>query len=264
MVSLLGRIVPECAGIYLMRMRMSEIAVSVGAGTISSLLAAYLFRRAETIEIPWWWIVGFAVLVSVLILTLISQRYRFYVITSSGITGYYPKGQKSYISDVIRDITAANKIQIIGARGLDLVGDQSPIGKALRSLGGNKIIEVFLLGAESEHGRLRSNYLEIERRKYVAESISAQHAVLLLNTMGHDAHLYTYDASPKIRAIIADDVAYVSSYKSGTRGRRLPAYRISSRRGAAFEVVAAYIEYLRSISACQQEESESSSLGEAS
>jgi hypothetical protein len=224
---------------------MKQVLLSVVLGVLASVVAAYVFLGLQAAQPNWPVVLTVGGVLSLLLWIIISQRFRLNVLTKGGIAAYYPAGQRDYIDVAVRDLHAAEQIYILGARGLDLVGDQSPIAKALREAHGRKTVGVFLLGTASEHGRLRGNALQIEREKYEAECISAQRGVMLLQQGEVEVTLYTYDAQPRIRAIVTETVAYVSLYKPGMRGRDLPAYKLTRGAGEAYDSVVAFIERLR-------------------
>jgi hypothetical protein len=229
---------------------MKDIIIAMSTGLLSSLIASYAYAHLSSnfglrqIAI----FGGVAGLIALLVSKLLP---RIRLLFGSGITAYYPKGQQQCINRLLNDLKKSKTVKIIGARGLDLVGERSPIGNYLEESRWQGEIEAFLINADSTHARLRVNQLAVEREKYKAECLSVDKFLgVLALRRGLQVTRYEYNADPLFRAVILDTCAYVSIYQSGVRGRLLPCFRLRSVTDPLYIALNSYCNYLRSIATC--------------
>jgi len=221
------------------------IIISITTGLVSSLVASYLYAQFSNNAIGIYGIAITTLLTSLAVWTIIRLLPRLRLVAGADILGYYPKGQRQYIAKLLADIQNSETLIIIGARGLDLIGERSPIGTSL-TRGWKGSIEAYLISPESTHARLRGNALAIERTKYESESRSVDSFLGVLKLRdGIRVTTYHYDSEPFMRAIILDSCAYVAFYQQGVQGRALPCYRIKASGGRLIAELRAYCNFLK-------------------
>lgn len=223
---------------------MRDILIAIITGLLSSVIASYVYAYlvASSFTLRQMAIWAFAVTCLTILISLLLPRVRLAFI--SGITGYYPHGQKQYIRRLRKELTESKTLKIIGARGLDLVGERSPIGASLEHWQGE--LDAFLINPASSHVRLRVDHLAVEREKYQTECKMVDGFLGVL-ALRHGVHVtkYEYDGEPIFRAIILDNSAYVSVYQSGVQGRLLPCFRLRSVRDPLYMALIRYTTHLK-------------------
>ncbi len=169
-----------------------------------------------------------------------------YLLFKSGIVGYYPRGQIEFIDKAVSEISKSRDVIIIGARGMDLTGENSPVGNALGNSNSLNNIEIFLLEPGGKHSRLRSEHLEVEKKKYKAECVSVDNFLGLLQ-LQYDKPIkkYSYTVKPLFRLTVTDFSAFISFYKSGIRGRTLPCWHISRKSQTLFPQILKFCDHLK-------------------
>lgn len=232
-------------------MRTNLIAVLIGLAT--SVAGGYLYTYLIAIKFPFVYAVGVTCVAAACLVVLYLLRGKIYLVLGSGISGYYPGGQSDYIGRAASEARQSHHVTIIGARGMDLTGENSPIGDALRNAKSLESVEIFLLEPEGEHSRLRSDHLEVERKKYAAEceSVDSFIGVLKLHE-GRPVKKYTYSAKPFLRVIMTDSSIFLSFYQTGIRGKELPCWHISKKSKVLYQQVLNYCEYLKSHAILQE------------
>ncbi len=232
-------------------MRNNLIAVLIGL--ITSVAGGYLYTYLIEIKFPFVYAVGAICIASALVSVAYIFRGKIFLLTRSGVAGYYPGGQSEYIWRAASEVKKSHHVTVVGARGMDLTGENSPIGAAIRESKLLETIEMYLLAPEGEHSRLRSDHLDVERRKYAAEceSVDSFIGVLKLHE-GRPIQKYTYSAKPLLRMIITDFSIFLSFYQPGIRGKELPCWHISKESKALHQQVLNYCEYLKSHARLQE------------
>jgi hypothetical protein len=219
---------------------------AVLVGIVTSLAGSFLYAEITSTPIPWSVALISTLALSAAILLGIKLAPRVRLMIRSGITGFYPDGQEQYLHDLQRDLKKSKSLTVIGARGLDLVGESSPIGNFLKTAQDCEV-NVFLLDPDSHHARLRIGHLDVERQKYHSESASVDHYLAVLKLQqGISIRAYSYDEEPRWRAIILDSAAYVAFYRDGVQGRKLPCYRIADHSTHLYLLVKKEVTALRS------------------
>jgi hypothetical protein len=225
-------------------MTWKEIVVSGVIGAGSSLAASYAYTALVQESVPAYTVAVGALLIAIAALALSRLSAIANLAWRSDISGYYPGGQHQFEKRLLRDLRRSENVIVVGARGLDLIGPQSALSRALADWSGN--ITVYLIDPRSHHVRLRSGALDIERQQYVSELNSVVAALRLLSLQAHSAfRIYTYDRSPQIRAIILDRFAYVSFYSPNVQGKKLSTYRVKLARFTSRHALEAYVDYLQ-------------------
>lgn len=232
-------------------MRNNLIAVLIGLAT--SVAGGYLYTYLIEIKFPFVYAVGITCIASACLSVLYILRGKIYLLLRSGVSGYYPGGQSDYIRRAASEVKNSRQVTVIGARGMDLTGENSPIGDAIRKSKSLESIEIYLLDPEGEHSRLRSDHLDVERKKYAAEceSVDSFIGVLKLHD-GRPVRKYTYSAKPLLRLIMTDFSIFLSFYQPGIRGKELPCWHISRKSKVLYQQVLNYCEYLKSHSSLQE------------
>jgi hypothetical protein len=224
---------------------MGNNLIAILIGLITSIAGGYLYTYLIKINFPFVYAVGGICIISALTLILYIYRGKIFLITRSGIIGYYPGGQPQFIRRAVSEVKKSREITIVGARGMNLTGESSPIGNAIKESKTISKIMIYLLDIGSEHSRLRSDHLAIERKKYEAECISVDSfiGVLKLHT-GLPITKYSYKARPLLRLIITDFSIFLSFYQTGIRGNELPCWHISKKSKVLCQQVQSYYQYL--------------------
>jgi hypothetical protein len=216
---------------------------SLIVGVVASLIAAFAVELETSKRIPLGTALAFMVAAAAVYALVLVGSARFRAAFGSSIRGYYPRGQSSYARRLIRDLGKSRSIVVVGARGRDLIGESSEIGQQLDKWNGT--MHVYLLSPSSDHARLRTGHLEVERDKYTAEAASVQAFLNVVSLHNHlSVTLTTYDADPVIRAIILDRVAYLAPYIPHVQGRRLPTYRVTRKDPTVETVIEGILAYL--------------------
>lgn len=229
-------------------MRNSFFAILVGL--ITSVTGGYLYSYLISINFPFIYVLGTIAAIASIAALIYIVRARLLLLFASGIVGYFPKGQTQYIDRLVKSISTSRNVIIAGARGMDLAGENSPAGKALMKAKKKEKVEIFLLEPGGEHSRLRSEHLEVEKKKYEAECVSVDSFFKILQVQHHiPITKYSYTAKPLFRLIITDEFAFVSIYQSGIRGRDLPCWQILNTSQVLYPKVLSYCEFLRAHSA---------------
>lgn len=234
-------------------MRNNLIAVLIGLAT--SVAGGYLYTYLIKIKFPFVYAVGAAFVTLGCVTILYLFRGKIYLVLRSGVSGYYPGGQSDYIGRAASEVKNSHCVTIIGARGMDLTGENSPIGDALRNSKSLESVEIFLLEPQGENSRLRSDHLDVERKKYAAECESVDKFIGVLKL--HESRpvkKYTYSAKPLLRAIITDSSIFLSFYQPGIRGKELPCWHISKKSKVLCQLVLDYCEHLKSHATLQEYE----------
>ena len=228
---------------------MKNILIALVVGVITSVIGGYTYAHLIKIGFPFVYILG--ALVASIGLLIIGYYYRgkIYLVLSSSIVGYYPKGQSQYLSKATHAIEHSKEVTIVGARGMDLIGEYSPFSQAVRSSKTISSVDVILLEPGGKHSRLRSEHLEVERKKYESECAAVENFIGVLKIHeGMNVNKYSYTTRPLLRMIITDKYAFVSFYKPGTRGKELPCWQISRRSTTIFPLLVKYTDNLKNIS----------------
>lgn len=232
-------------------MRNNVIAIAIGL--ITSIIGGYVYSWLIEIKFPFVYALSVALITISILILLFVIRGKLFLLFVSGISGYFPYGQKQYIRSTVDDIVNSENITIIGARGKDLVGEGSPVGNALSNSNSIKKATIYLLAPESEYSRLRSEHLEVERLKYVAECHSVDNYIGVL-ALHNSCPItkYSYNSKPLFRIIITDRRIYLSVYQTGIRGRDLPCWVISTKSKVIPALLDMYCSFLKSVSVEQQ------------
>lgn len=227
---------------------MRDIIVAVITGLLSSVIASYIYANLVASNFGFRQMVVWSGLAGGIALLVSKLLPRIRLLFGSGITAYYPNGQQQYIKHLLNDLKKSKTAKVVGARGLDLIGERSPIGHSIEEWGWQGELEAFLISAESSHARLRVNNLAVEREKYRAECQSVDKFLGVL-ALRHAVHVTKceYDAEPIFRAVILDNCAYVSLYQLGVQGRLLPCFRLRSVRDPLYTALISYCNYLRNV-----------------
>lgn len=204
------------------------VLVPMAVGVGASVAGSYVYSYLATAHVSAGLTIGSGVVLGAVAVALYVLRGKWFLIGASGIKGYYPKGQGQCLARIVDEIEKSKSLVIVGARGMDLVGERSPFAEAiLRSRNLDKI-EVLLLTPGGKNARLRSEYLEVERQKYVAECESVDRYLGVLSVHeGRPILKYSYSEKPQFRIIATDRSIFVSLYRSGQRGRDLPVWNLS-------------------------------------
>ena len=129
---------------------------------------------------------------------------------------------------------------------MDLLGENSPVAAALTNSKSLSKIEVFLLDPSGDFSRLRSDHLEVERRKYKAECESVDNFLGVLKLQrDRPVVKYSYNQKPLFRIILTDHSIWLSTYQPGVRGKDLPCWHISRTRGTLAQQILSYCDDLR-------------------
>ncbi len=238
---------------------MRKILIVILIGIISSSLAAILLMAINPDRIVALIIIiciGFGVVIGS-IFWLISERSSYIrAVFKSGIIGFYPKGQKQYINELLKDLKKSKSLIIIAFRGLDLIGQQSDIGRTIVEL--QKVreedkwkgkIEVYLSNPESEHIKMRVNGLKVEEDLYLGQ-LNNVIAFLGVLSQRYKINVSTclYDEKPLCRAVILDRYAYVCLYDSVKQGKVTKSYKIRTTGSCLSSVIDLYLNYIKKIS----------------
>jgi hypothetical protein len=228
---------------------MQKNLIAIGVGIITSVVGGYTYAYLLSINFPFIYALGGLLLLVAASTFAYLNRGKAYLIFRSGIKGYYHKGQADYIARAAKAVRKSKEVIVVGARGSDLTGESSPIGKALKASSENQKVEIFLLDPLCEHSRLRSDHLDVERRKYIAESegVDGFFGVLKLHK-GRPITKYSYNEKPLFRMIITDSSIFLSFYHSGVRGKDLPCWHISRTSNVLDPKIESYVAHLREIS----------------
>jgi hypothetical protein len=225
-----------------------DIIIASITGFLSSILASYLYAQIVASRFGFKQMAIFTGAAAFITFLIIKLLPRIRLVLGSGITAYYPHGQSQYMKTLLNDLQHSKTLKVIGARGLDLIGERSPIGSSLEERHWQGELEAFLISPDSSHARLRVNHLAVEKEKYKTECkmvdsflgvLALRHAVQVTK--------YEYDGEPVFRAIILDSCAYVSLYQAGVQGRLLPCFRLRSVRDPLFTALIGYTKHLRAI-----------------
>ena len=201
-------------------------AGSLFIGVLAALIAAVAVEIESKKRLPIGTALLFVFAVWALYAVARTASPRLRAAFGSPVVGYYPRGQSMYTRRIVRDLKKSRTVTLIGARGRDLIGEGSPIGQELDDWHGT--VQVFLLSSSSDHARLRTGHLEVERDKYTAEVLSVQAFLNVVSLHNHlSVELVTYDVEPLARAVIFDRVAYIAPYIPHVQGRALPTFRIA-------------------------------------
>lgn len=232
-------------------MRNNLIAVLIGLAT--SVAGGYLYAYLIEIKFPFVYGIGITVITLGCSTLLYLYRGKLNLLLRSGVSGYYPGGQSDYIERAASEVRNAHKVIIIGARGMDLTGENSPIGDALRNAKSLESVEIYLLESQGAYSRLRSDHLEVERKKYAAEceSVDSFIGVLKLHE-GRPVQKYSYSVKPLLRVIMTDSSIFLSFYQAGIRGKELPCWHISKKSKFLRQLLLNYCEYLKSHATLQE------------
>jgi hypothetical protein len=223
-----------------------KVLVSILAGLVASVIGGYIYAYLITLAQPTIYVVGGVVaLIAGLVALSYLLRSKWYLLTASGLLGFYPKGQAQCQKMISAEIARSSKVVLIGARGMDLIGEQSPFSKAIETAKHLESIEVFLLSPGGKNARLRSQHLDVERNKYAAECEAVDNYLGYLSIQSHlPIAKFSYSERPLLRLIETDKSVWVAIYRSGTRGRELPIFRLS-RSGALYKEIERYTDALR-------------------
>lgn len=145
---------------------MGTNLIAVLIGLITSVAGGYLYTYLIEIKFPFVYAVGVICVVSALGSVLYIYRGKIFLLANSGILGSYPEGQSQYVRRAASEVKNSQKVTVVGARGMDLTGENSPIGNAIKESKVLNQVEIYLLAPEAEHSRLRSDHLDVERKKY--------------------------------------------------------------------------------------------------
>lgn len=220
------------------------VPIVLGVGT--SVAGSFAYTWLTSNQLPLWWVAAAATVSLLVIWAYILLRRPISIVSHSGIVQYYPTGQAGYQNDLIQDAARSRKIVVCGARGRDLIGEESPLAKVLQERKPTFNMEVFLIDPDSQHIRLRMNSLNAEKSKYKSERNAVDSFLEVLNDRnGLNIIRYSYSSLPLFRAIIFDDIAYICIYEDGIRGRDLPCYKITKRCGPLWNRLEKYIDQLR-------------------
>jgi hypothetical protein len=215
-------------------------------GVFASLVAAYVYTNLATTSIGLPEILAIGMAAAAVAWLLRRTRGRLRLGFLSPIDRFYPKGQVQFAADLLDDLRKSKTIKVIGARGLDLVGERSVIGELLSEDKWNGSLEAYLLNPTSDHGRLRVNHLDVEREKYQAEVRSVQSFLGIIAARNHvSVTTYEYDAAPLFRAYVLEQTAYAALYQEGVQGRLLATYRVKSTSPLYLGLLT-YCKHLRS------------------
>jgi hypothetical protein len=213
--------------------------IGVGASTVASYVYAGLADR----DVPLIVLLGATIVAAVVAFGVARVSPQANLLLRSALLGYHPRGQNDYIKQVIRDLNKSRSIVVVGARGFDLIGPRSPLGKALRVWTGE--IKAYVLHPDSTHVRLRSGALDVEREHYKAELRSVIASLQLISLQAHSSvSIFLYDAQPRFRIIALDKVAYVAPYSANTQGIATPTYRVRLNHGQVRQLLDSYIASL--------------------
>ena len=225
---------------------MNKNIIALTLGLITSVVGGYLYSYLIKVSFPFVYVVGTVLVIMGLGFVLYVLRGRLFLLFTSGIVGYYPKGQIAFIKKAVSEILKSREVIIIGARGMDLTGENSPVGNALKESTSLNNVEIFLLEPGGKNSRLRSEHLEVEKRKYEAECVSVDNFIGLLKIRdSKPIKKYSYTVKPLFRLIITDYSAFLSFYKSGIRGRDLPCWHISRKSTSLFPQIIRYLDYMK-------------------
>jgi len=190
-------------------------------------------------------LIALCITVAVVVWLIASTLGRLRLAFLSPIDRFYPKGQGQFSVELVADLHRSRTLKVIGARGLDLIGERSVIGELLAEDRWTGALEAYLLNPTSSHGRLRVGHLDVEREKYQAEAQAVHKFLEVIATRNHvSVAAYEYDATPMFRAYILEHAAYVSLYQEGVQGRLLPAYRLKPSNSLYLGLLA-YCKHLR-------------------
>lgn len=226
--------------------RVQNNLIALAIGLVTSVVGAYSYTYLIKIEFPFVYAIGAVALVAALGLAAYLVRGKSFLLFQSGVNGYYPLGQSQYIQGVVSEVRQSKELLLVGARGMDLVGDNSPIGVAIADSKKLNKIEVLLLDPAGDFSRLRSDHLEVERRKYKAECESVDNFLGVLKLQADRPVVkYSYNQKPLFRIIVTDQSIWLATYQPGVRGRDLPCWHISRTHGPLAFHILSYCEYLK-------------------
>lgn len=225
---------------------MQNNLIAVAIGLLTSVVGAYAYTYLLEIKFPFVYAIGMLAVAAAVGLALYLLRGKAYLLFQSGVKGYYPLGQSQYIRRAAADVKRAKEVLLIGARGMDLVGENSHVGTALSDSKSLNKIEVFLLDPSGDFSRLRSEHLEVERRKYKAECESVDNFLGVLKLQrDRPVTKYSYNRKPLFRIIVTDQSIWLAPYQPGVRGKDLPCWHISRTRGTLAAHVLSYCDDLK-------------------
>lgn len=223
----------------------SMLVLSILAGLATSVAGSFAYAYLASLKTPGLYTAGTLLLVATVAIFAYVFRGRWFVLTRSGIRGYYPDGQRQCERSIASELRRTRAATFVGARGMDLIGEGSLFPACLAGSKTLEKVEVFLLTPGSKNSRLRSEHLEVERNKYVAEGQAVDNFVGFMRlSQGIPVAKYSYTERPQVRLIITDFSAWVGFYRPALRGRELPIYRIAGN-GVLAKEVNKYVETLR-------------------
>ena len=226
----------------------SGLWIGLLTGLITSVAGGFLYAYLISANTPGVYLIGVVLLV--LALGVLAYRFRgkWYLLTKSGIVGYFPKGQPQCQRQIVSELEGSKRAIFIGARGMDLVGESSPFSAALGKSKDAELIEVFLLAPGGKNARLRGQALEVEKKKYQAEGEAVDNFLGSLAFRNNlPIHKYSYTDKPQVRLIQTGRSIWIAFYRSGLRGRELPIVNLSLKSPFAREVEK-FIDALRATS----------------
>ncbi len=225
---------------------MKNIIIAIVIGLFTSVVGGYTYAHLIKINFPFIYLLGGTISLVTLLVISYFLRGKFYLLYSSSIIGYFPKGQSQYLSKATFALSHSKEVIVVGARGMDLIGEYSPFSKALRKSKILSKIDIILLEPGGRHSRLRSEHLEVERKKYEAECVGVENFIGVLKVHeGMSVNKYSYTTKPLLRMLITDKFAFVSLYKPGTRGKDLPCWQISRNSTTLFPLLEKYTDNLK-------------------
>lgn len=225
---------------------MQNNLIAIAIGLLTSVIGGYVYTYLLEVKFPFVYALGLLAIATAIALALYLLRGKVFLLIFSGVKGYYPRGQPQYIRRAASEVRNAKEVLLVGARGMDLVGESSPIGSALSDSKTLSKIEVFLLDPSGDFSRLRSDHLEVERRKYKAECDSVDNFLGVLKLQRDRPVLkYSYNQKPLFRIILTEKSIWFSAYQPGVRGRDLPCWNISRSRGILAQLILSHCEDLR-------------------
>lgn len=223
---------------------LRALGSSLFVGIVAALIAAAAVGIESNRRLPVGTALGFLLVAAAAYWIARAAHPRLRAAFGSPVIGYYPGGQETYTRRLLRDLKKSQNVTVIGARGRDLIGEGSPLGHELEKWHGS--VHAYLLSPQSEHARLRTGHLDVERDKYTAEVLSVHAFLGVVSLHNHLAvDLRTYDAEPLIRAVIFDRVAYLAPYVPYVQGRALPTFRVSRGSATVERILGTIVDYVQ-------------------